>query len=395
MSLYDVNRTNLQTVYNVIYGYMQNNYDPHWDSGNRTLLWWLNDTGENSLLHNARLFYSYCTPFVIVIGLLGNALSLCVFMTKNLRSLSASTYLSVLSVSDLLTLLFYVTVEWLRRGLVYLDPEMRNKTLFFDENVVCQFQQYMAYVSRLLSTWIVVAFTLERYIGVCWPLLRKIICTKRGTKRIIGGIIASSTIVVLYKPILSAIYVSAKGNRYCTTAENYSFLSFILDSIYAILMSMIPFIVIVVLNILTIRKILSRNKKRKSHNNIVTEESVIRLEFTIILLVVSFCFIAFNVPFFVVWLRTFLHSKHLSNTEDLAAYADPDVDYWQGILYITRTIFNMNYCINFFLYIIAGAYFRREVRMLFSRHSFRDLPYSLCSLRLNTRSNTRTHKTYL
>lgn len=383
----DPNYTNeTKTLHNFIYEFMMNNYDTETDSRNASLLDWIDGIERDSLLHHARQFYSYCTPLILILGLSGNVLSLCVFLSKNLRSLSASTYLAALSVSDLLALVFYVSVEWLRRGLVYLDPAMKSKILFFDGDVVCQFQLYVSYVSRLLSAWIVVAFTFERYISVCWPLLRKDFCTKRRTKRVIVGIVATSAVVVLYKPILSAIYVSGEGNHYCTTDKDHGFLSFILDSIYAILITLVPFSAIAVLNILIVRKLISQNKKRQNHY-VITEERVIRLEFTIILLVVSFCFITFNVPFFVVWLRNFLNSNHIYTTKDLTTYEEPNFDYWQGVLYITRTIFYMNYCINFFLYIIAGAYFRREVRMLFYPSSLQGHITSL--------SNTQTPHSYV
>lgn len=94
----------------------------------------------------------------------------------------------------------------------------------------------------------------------------------------------------------------------------------------------------------------------------MTEESVIRLEFTLILLVVSFCFIALNVPYFATWLKVFLASHYIS----VSSFARPaDLDYFRGVALITRAIFYVNYCINFFLYSITGAYFRRELRMLF------------------------------
>ena len=94
----------------------------------------------------------------------------------------------------------------------------------------------------------------------------------------------------------------------------------------------------------------------------VTEESVIRLEFTLILLAVSFCFVALNVPYFATWLKLFLTSQYISVT----SFTRPtDLDYFRGVAFITRAIFYINYCINFFLYSITGAYFRRELRMLF------------------------------
>jgi hypothetical protein len=70
------------------------------------------------------------------------------------------------------------------------------------------------------------------------------------------------------------------------------------------------------------------------------------------------------IPYFVLWCRNFLNSKYVSTSVENSS--DANLQYWRGVLYIARTIFYMNYCINFFLYSITGAYFRREVRMLFS-----------------------------
>ncbi|XP_062609738.1 neurotensin receptor type 1-like isoform X2 [Saccostrea cucullata] len=352
---------------------------------------WIGDFGTDTFLRNSRIFYSYFTPVILIVGFVGNLLSLYVFLSRNMRGLSASTYLAALSTSDLLTLIFYVTVEWLRRGLMYLKTDIT--LTFIDVDGPCQFQLYMSYMSRFLSAWLVVAFTGERYIGVCHPLRRRDICTKSGTRRIVGSIFVISAVVVLYKPVLSAIYVSSDGRHYCTTDRDYDFVSFILDSIYAVLITLVPFIIITVLNILIMRRLIIRNK-RKRECKIVTEESIIRLEFTIILLAISFCFIGLNIPFFAVWFRNFLHSKYISSVGVLEHYS-ADFEFWQGVLYITRTIFYINYCINFFLYSITGAYFRREVKMLFTYHSLkRDSSYSRCSLR-NSRSNSQTPQSYL
>ncbi|XP_060064991.1 probable G-protein coupled receptor 139 [Ylistrum balloti] len=331
-----------------------------------------------------RMFFAYVTPIILFIGILGNCLSLNVFLSKNMRGLSASTYLAAISSSDLLTLIFYVNVEWLRRGLVYLNSDVQVK--FLDTTGVCQFQLYMSYVSRFLSAWLVVAFTVERYIGVCHPLRRRDICTPSSTRRIIITTSFVAVLLVIYKPVLSGVHNgSSEGHPYCTSDPSHDFLSFVLDSIFAVLITLVPFLFITVLNVLIIRKLFIRNKRQKECK-VVTEESVIKLEFTVILLAISFCFVVFNVPFFAVWCRNFLHSKYVykSVEQDMS----DDIEYWQGILYITRTIFYMNYCINFFLYSITGAYFRREVRMLFVyRPSELRGSYSRCS-RINSNSHT-------
>lgn len=55
---------------------------------------------------------------------------------------------------------------------------------------------------------------------------------------------------------------------------------------------------------------------------------MICLEFIIILLVVLFCFIMFNVLFFVVWLWNFLSFNYIYSIKDLIIYEELNVDYW-------------------------------------------------------------------
>ena len=338
--------------------------------------WMPPETAEYYDVYNVgKAVFAYVTPIVICVGLTGNCLSLHIFLSQNMRGLSASTYLAAISGSDILTLIFYVTVEWLRRGIIYLNKDFQLP--FLDMNGICQIQLYLSYVSRFLSVWLVVAFNVERYIGVCHPLKRRSICTKRGTRRIVLTIFIIAIVIVLYKPFLSGIYEGGSGKMYCTSSPRYDFLSFILDSGFAVLITLIPFLIITVLNSLIMRKLMVRNHRQKICK-VVTEESIIKLEFTIILLAISFCFIAFNVPYFTVWCRNFLNSKYLNHSVELTSSVT--IEFWQGVLNITRTIFYMNYCINFFLYSITGAYFRRELAQLFVyRSRERRLNYCRCT----------------
>lgn len=76
----DPNYTNeTKTLHNFIYEFMMNNYDTETDSRNASLLDWIDGIERDSLLHHARQFYSYCTPLILILGLSGNVLSLCVF----------------------------------------------------------------------------------------------------------------------------------------------------------------------------------------------------------------------------------------------------------------------------------------------------------------------------
>ncbi|XP_052762219.1 thyrotropin-releasing hormone receptor-like [Mya arenaria] len=287
-------------------------------------------------------FFTYFTPIIFAIGVVGNIISLIVFLSKNMRKLSASMYLAALSTSDLLALLFYVLPEWLKHGFSLVPGH--QQALFLQQNGTCQGLLYLQYIARFLCSWFVVFFTIERFIGVCFPLRRKDICDPKSASRVILGAIVVASSGCVFKPILSGTFIAKNGDPVCTSNRDHQYLSFILDSIFGVTITFIPFVLITILNLLIIRKLVLRNKRHRKIR-IVTEESIIRLEFTFILLAISICFVSLNLPYFAVWCKRYWKIKQ--------------------ILYITRTIFYINYCINFFLYSVTGAYFRKELRHLF------------------------------
>ena len=353
----------------------------------------LNEMYDQTITHKpsgAGLFFTYFTPVIFVIGLVGNVLSLVVFASKNMRKLSASIYLAALSISDLMALLFYVLPEWLKHGLPLLSGN-HNATNFLQENGTCQFLLYLQYVIKFLSAWLVVCFTVERYIGVCLPLRRKDICDPKSASRAILGIIVIACGGCVFKPILSGSYPAIRGDPVCTSIKEHRYLSFILDNVFGVMITLIPFIIITVLNLLIIRKLVLRNKRHRKIR-IITEESIIRLEFTFILLALSICFVSLNLPYFSVWCKRYWTSELLTAINNSQTHVISEKNDHIGdldeILVASRTIFYTNYCIHFFLYSITGAYFRKELKHLFL-HKERDYShYHNCSA--HTRSNSHT-----
>ena len=49
----------------------------------------------------------------------------------------------------------------------------------------------------------------------------------------------------------------------CTAHPNHRRLSFVLDSLYAVMITFVPFVVITVFNLLIIRKLLKHNRTRR------------------------------------------------------------------------------------------------------------------------------------
>lgn len=176
----------------------------------------------------------FLTPVIVIVGIISNMLSVLVFTTTHLRLQSSSVYLTSLAISDsgYLLALFIAWFGW-------IDIHL------FHRNFWCQAVVYVTYVCSCISVWNVASFTIERYIVVCHPFKRVMLCNVR-----------SSLIVVSSEAIFAllfygfSLYTSRVGpDNMCTTP--IELLSFVEMMVYidTVITLIIPSLIIVLLNI--------------------------------------------------------------------------------------------------------------------------------------------------
>lgn len=153
----------------------------------------------------------YYTPALVLIGSIGNILSVIVFFRTKLRKLSSSYYLAALGISDT-CFLFGAFVSWLN----YININIYNKDYY------CQFFTYVSGLCSFLSVWFVVAFTVERFIAVLYPLKRQTMCTvKRACTVLIGLFLTGCVISVPYFIYAAPIYSEYLNDFVCDVREEY------------------------------------------------------------------------------------------------------------------------------------------------------------------------------
>lgn len=368
--------------------------------------------------------YAYTTPFIICIGLLGNLASMFVFLTKRLRRLSASLYLAALSASDSLVLITYVLLQWLQKGLPHWPGN--HSITFVNINGFCHAFLFISYSFRFISVYLIVVFTIERYIAVCKPLQRRMICTKNFARKLIVLVHVMGAAISLYKPVLSGVYnpgsivqdthpahMATEGpdtivldsrlnhtfntlpstknqsgiddawlidpdelkednigdngvmndgimndkqfivTKTCMRNPEYNDINFVMELVYGLLITAIPFVLMSFFNFMIMRKLIRRFRD-KNKLQMSFRENKIRWEFTIMLLTVSSCFICLNMPYFVIWVQQFVNTFDTSDPVIIQRLSNQ--------LLITKTIFNLNYCINFVVYCMTGSYYRGVIK---------------------------------
>lgn len=184
------------------------------------------------------LNHTYYLPTLIVIGVIGNILSCVVFLTTHLRMRSSSYYLAALACADLgfLVALFIV---WLSSA---VDVPI------FHVNGFCQFIVYLSSVCGFLSVWLIVAFTVERFIAVQYPLHRPHMCTVARAKAIIFYLAGFALVSHSYVFITSGIIQLDGGIQICEMLDQHKGTMHIINIIDTFLTLIIPLILIVIMN---------------------------------------------------------------------------------------------------------------------------------------------------
>lgn len=183
------------------------------------------DYGEGHDTNNTLLNYAesigdilvfYYTPTIVFVGIIGNILSVLVFFRTKLRKLSSSYYLAALGMSDSCFLVLSF-ITWLN----FADINLTN------HNIACQLYYYLQGVCSFLSVWYVVAFTVERFIAVLYPLKRQSMCTVRRAVIVLCGLtvaalIFSAPLLYLFRPV----YHPQNNITICDVVEEYKVSNF-------------------------------------------------------------------------------------------------------------------------------------------------------------------------
>ena len=285
----------------------------------------------------------YVPPVIILAGTVGNALSVLVFIQKKMRVKSTSVFLIGLAVVD--TVVLYTgLLRWWIRKLTRIDIR---------QLVDCRIHILLTYAFVQLSAWILVLVTIERVISVFFPLKSREIITRRR-----AGILLAVTVVSLiglnaHFMWTRVLYTHTSEVTYCIPAEEHTEFSnktwAWIDSFVA---SYIPFAIMLISNLAIIYKVLRATLHRRSTMNVGKDVSSKMGSMTAMLLLLNFIFLLTTSPI-VIFIK---YRKDFLGDRSPQSFARANLAW-----IIVNLIQYCNNALNFFLYCISGARFRREL----------------------------------
>ncbi|XP_060603506.1 somatostatin receptor type 2-like, partial [Ruditapes philippinarum] len=309
------------------------------------------------LVNIVRFLLSYGTSLIVIVGVCLNILSFIVLTRKSMRKTTSNLYLAFLAIYDTLSLTFNFMI-----GVIRGNSESANKS-FQESEALCTFHGVVVELFNLLSVWIIVAFTIERFLMVKFPLKAR---TWSPRKTIVTLFIVSAvmTLISFHKIAVSGFEGdSVFGYKACKTRRKI-FKEIIY--VYVALNTWLPTFLLVSLN-MNILLELKRNRAKREQMSMTTmsksDERATRL-----LLAVSSTYVLLVLPLGIVQ-----STELVWNGSMTVPPGDPDYIYFMSTkirLKWTRAFFfafyQLNFAINFFLYVASSSAvrFRASLRKL-------------------------------
>ena len=262
---------------------------------------------------------------------------LCYHFRPAMRS-GSSVILSTLSVADTLTLVIGPMLVYLLRGY--------NITVS-DYFIICKLHCYFRLVCGYYANWLVIVFTIFRVIVVYLPHKANVHCTRR--RAFVAAVVTLVvSCIVNSDSILYVHYAQNSNGKKCLTDKYYKVYT---QWVMLVIMSIIPFVVLVTGNLLIIYKIVTYSIKRKRMSN--DAKSNDSQSMTAMLISISVLFLVTQVPAIVITI--FKQKLYLGNVTK---------EYIHGFA-VTETVFRLlkwsNHGMNFVCYCISAERFRQEL----------------------------------
>ncbi|XP_048476860.1 zinc finger protein 595-like [Rhincodon typus] len=205
------------------------------------------------------LLFSIYYPVLAVIGIPANLAVIAILPRRGCGlSVCITYYLVSMAVTDLFVMVIAVILN-------------RIAGMFFPSSFlfitpICSLRIVLIYIAIDSSVWLTVAFTFDRFVAICCQKLKMKYCTKKMAVRIITIVMVlvcgkDTFLYFVYEPV----YISNNVPWFCVLKLMfYSSPAWVAyDVIRSVLNPCLPFILILLLNGLTVRHILAANRARR------------------------------------------------------------------------------------------------------------------------------------
>ncbi|XP_060684544.1 probable G-protein coupled receptor 139 [Hemiscyllium ocellatum] len=301
-----------------------------------------------------------CYPILAVVGTAANLVAV-IILCRGQCGLSRciTCYLVAIAVSDFFVMIFAVILNRIIRlyckyGLISTTPG-------------CRFSTVLVYVTQDCSVWLTLAFIIDRFIAICCQSLKLRYCTEKSKSMVIGILCALSCIKnIPFYFIYQPLYMMDGVPWFCDIKSTFYTLPIwhAYDWLDHVLTQFLPFVLVLLLNALTVRYILMAIRARKrllSMENGTDPVMVKRGKSIVLLFTISLSFSCL----WVMYVGRFLYVRVTVKVY----FTGLDGNDLQAIFQETTNMFQLlSSCNNVFIYAVSQHKFRKELQKVLTSH---------------------------
>jgi len=207
----------------------------------------------------------FATIPIICIGLIGNTLSLIIYSQSKYRLNSSNVFILILSVIDTLFLIVHFFEDTIN-SLEKYEISIHFLNIIDTNREICILTNYFRYSLRSISSYIILAFTIQRYSVVYSPLSSRF-KSKQYAWHICLIIIISLLIINTWSLFVFDL-TSSDNKIHCDIIDEWINIYYYISINYFTFTKLMPMICIIVLNFLIIYKSKNDDLKRKQYVNV-------------------------------------------------------------------------------------------------------------------------------
>lgn len=289
-----------------------------------------------------------CSIVLLSVGIIGNIISVVIYLRKKFRNQSIGIYLAVLSIFNIFAVASLLndmySFEWSRT------------------TAYCKYYAYLHYINLQYCSWILVINSMDHLLSIVMAirLNNKIFKTKK-----FQFLVLFVCLLILFL-INIPLFMHAYYNEKEKGCDLHAHVSYIIDIIDMFVCTLVPFIIMTVCTFIIISKVFKlkkpMNKRNRSSKNIFKKKTV----FARTVIGINVLFLACNLPISIILI--ILNYNTYAQTLSSSKKAELKLVYT-----IFHLIMYVHNAIPFFVYLICNRLFRQEFLQLIHFHRFHEL----------------------
>lgn len=295
----------------------------------------------------------------MVLGFPGNILAIIVWLQPKMRT-SSGFYLATGAMVDLFLLMYKASSMVQKRFNYYLR----------DNNGLCQLLTVSHFMCQYLHVLLILGFSVERCIAICYPLKRAQFCTKSRALKVISALVLLSLSIAAAQAYFWEIDDYGRCDFRNSVAEGgmISVISIWNFTSEMLLFLCVPFCILAI-NLHVIAVLRNTRRKKQDFQPTVNRKKFKRTT-TCTLISTSFFDMVTELSVstvHIIWPLFKTGNEHLTDSQIKQDAAWQRYITYQAITNIVYTICVSRYASNFYIYVATGKSFRKELKCLTSK----------------------------